>query len=288
MTSTTRSLQAGLATLVVALAMTGLAACSSASPNSAKAPPKNCKPKHSGVQTLKKGTLTVSTNASPPYSIKKGDSFNGVDDQILSKLAAMECLTLDEQAIAPAGLIANVQSKRADAGAGGIYYTAQRAESLSLTVPMYRDGMALLSKKGLSSLADLKGKKVGVIQGYLWNADLQKALGSGAVKLYQSSDGLMNDLKNGRVDAGVFTNAEASYRLAQPVGKGLQSETFVPAQQVQASIAKSNVVLALSKGNTSLTNALNADIKSLVAEGAVAKALSSNGMSASLAGGTPA
>lgn len=278
----TRAVPAALAALILAGA---LAACSGGSSSGGeKKPPSNCKPKHAGVQTLKKGTLSVSTNASPPYSIKEGDSFAGVDDQILTKLAAMECLTLDEQAIAPAGLIANVQSKRVDAGAGGVYYTAQRAQILSLTAPMYRDGMALLSKDGLASLADLKGRKVGVIQGYLWNADLQKALGSGSVKVYQSSDGLMTDLKTGRVDAGVFTNAESSYRLGQPVGKGLKVATFKADKQVQASLAKSNVVLPLTKGNTSLTNALNADIKSLVTSGAVAKILAANGMSASLAG----
>ncbi len=64
-------------------------------------------------------------------------------------------------------------------------------------------------------LANLAGRMAGAIQRYLWNADLQKALGSGAVKSCQSSDGLMNDLKHDRVDAGDFTNAEASYRLAQ-------------------------------------------------------------------------
>jgi hypothetical protein len=40
---------------------------------------------------------------------------------------------LDAKPVAGAGLIASVQSKKADSAMGGIYYTAERAQALNLT-----------------------------------------------------------------------------------------------------------------------------------------------------------
>jgi polar amino acid transport system substrate-binding protein len=194
----------------------------------------------------------------------------------------MECLTLNVQPTAGAALIANLQAKRADIGDGGIYYTAQRAQTLSLSRPVYRDGMALLAKTRLSgTLASLKGKSVGVIQGYLWNADLQKALGSDHVKLYQASDGLMTDLENGRLDVGVFTSAEAGYRAKQV--HGLVVTPMKPTKKVAASMGLNKVVFAMVKGDLSLTAGVNADITTLIKNGTVARVLSANGMDPKLA-----
>lgn len=103
---------------------------------------------------------------------------------------------------------------------GGIYRTAERAQLLNLGAKVYRDGVALLSKESYTSLADLASKKVGVIQCYLWNKDLQAALGDDAIKQYQtSSDALFSDLKAGRINVAVFTIVEAAYpsRRHRPV-----------------------------------------------------------------------
>jgi polar amino acid transport system substrate-binding protein len=245
----------------------------------------SCQPAHPGVQTLSQGTLSVLVFVSPPYTIENGSTYTGVDGDIVKKLAEMECLKLEEHSVAPAALIASMQSKRADLAIGGIDYTAQRAQVLNTSVPMYQDGMALLSKSSLSgNLADLKGKKVGVIQGYLWNGDLQKLLGSNNVKVYQSSASLMADLKNGRADVGVFTSAEAAYRAKQT--PGLKATEAQPNDQVIGSKTRNSVVLLITKGADNLTQALDADIKTLVSNGSIASVLTSNGMSADLAGGT--
>lgn len=264
-----------------------LAACSSggsggATP-AAQSPNSSCKPAHPNVPTLSKGTLQVSVYVSPPYSTQpQGGSVGGVDGTIVTKLAQMECLTLDAKPQSGAAIIAGIQAKRADLGIGGIYYTADRAKTLNLSTPMYHDGMALLSRSPVSGTLDgLKGKTVGVIQGYLWNDDLQKALGSN-VKVYQSSDGMITDLLNGRLDVGVFTSAEAGYRAKQE--PSLKVTEMQPTSQVAASQNANNVVLAITKSETQLTAALNADIKTLLRNGSVKSALTSNGMSADLAG----
>lgn len=245
----------------------------------------DCKAAHPDVETLTKGVLKATAYVSPPYTVQKGSSIDGVDGTIIKKLAKMECLSLDLKPVSGAAQIAGIQAKRADLGIGGIYYTAERAETLSLSSPMYQDGMALLSKSSLSgSIADLKGKRVGVIQGYLWNTDLQKALGSGNIKVYQSSDGMINDLRNGRLDVAVLTSAEAGYRAKQASGLAVSQMQSTP--EVAASQGRSNVVMAITKDEVALTTALNEDLKTLLADGTIKSVLTDNGMDPNLAGGT--
>lgn len=276
-----RALGAAIAGLLVTASAAG---CGSSSAKSATTPSATCKPAHTGVQTLSKGSLSVLVYVSPPYTTQTGSTFGGVDGTIVKKLAEMECLKLKETSTAPAALIASLQSKRGDLGIGGIYYTAQRAQTLNLSDPMYRDGMALLSRSALSgSIQSLKGKSVGVIQGYLWDADFQKALGSGNVKVYQDSAGMITDLKDGRLDAAVLTSAEAAYRAKQD--PALKVTQFQSTPEVSASLKKDNVVLAIVKDETSLTSAFNADITTLLNDGFIARVLSDNGMDPSLAGG---
>lgn len=242
-----------------------------------------CTPAHPGVATVSKGTLTVLVYVSPPYTIKLGNTYGGVDSTIVKKLAQMECLTLKQDPVAPAALIASVKSQRGDVAIGGIYYTKQRAKTLNLSVPMYRDGMALLSRETLSGkLSDLHGKSVGVVQGYLWSKDIQTALGSANVKIYQAEAGMLTDLKTGRLDAAVLTNAEAGYRAKQ--NPQLKATAFQATPKVDASQKQNNVVLAIPKQETALTKALDADINKLVENGFVANALKKNGMDPDLAG----
>ena len=286
------------------LAAAALAACSSSGggsseqTNQASPPPSaqtnaaanapatssaGCTPAHANLQTISKGSLTVLVYVSPPYTTKDGNSYGGVDGTIVKKIAAMECLKLKESSVAPAALVASIQSKRGDVAIGGVYYTAQRAQAMSLSDPMYRDGMALLSKKSVDgTVAGLKGKKVGVVQGYLWDKDFQKALGSGNVKLYQDSAGMITDIKNGRLDAAVLTSAEAGYRAKQD--SSLKVTNFASTPQIAASKSQNDVVLMSPKQSASLTKALNGDVKKLISDGSVAAALKDNGMDPALAG----
>lgn len=243
----------------------------------------SCTPAHTGFETLKPGTLQVLVYVSPPYTTKNDDSFGGVDSEIVKKLAAMECLKVQMKPVAPAALIASVKSARADVAIGGIYYTKKRAKTLSLSAPMYRDGMALLSTSELSgNLSDLKDKSVGVIQGYLWDEDIKNALGEDHVKTYQASAGMITDIRNGRLDVAVLTSAEAGYRASKHSELKVTQLNQTP--KVEASKAQNNVVLATPKKEHSLTSVLSEDIKKLVKEGTVASVLKANGMDPSLAG----
>lgn len=253
-----------------------LAACGGGN-SAASGVSEDCKPAHQ-FSTIKDGTLTVSVYVTPPYTMKDGNGYKGVDTDLIKKVAEKECLKVQFNEIAAAGLIQSVQSKRADTALGGIYRTPERAKTLELSATAYKDGMVLVAKEKLSTLAQLKGKTVGVIQGYLWTEDLQKALGQGGVKIYQSSDGMVNDLKNGRLDVAVLTNAEAAYRIRQAPDSGLVATQIEATPKVAASQHPGEVVFPSPKGNTTQADAISADIQELVKDGTVAKVLKKYGM----------
>src|SRR4029077_3371184 len=110
----------------------------------------------------------------------------------------------------------------------------------------------------------------------LWNAEFQSALGTGKVKIYQTSAALVSDIRIGRVGAGAFTSSEAALRAKQ---EGLKAALMTPTPKIAQSLTKSNVVLFMNKHSTALTSAMNGDIKVLLSNGTIARALQRNGVS---------
>ncbi|MBM7518026.1 substrate-binding periplasmic protein [Nocardioides nitrophenolicus] len=272
-----------LAAVLGVLATAAVSGCGSSDEPGASAPPADCEPAHPEVKTLSKGELSVLVYVTPPYTVKDGDTYAGVEGSIVAKIAELECLELKAESVSAAAGLASIEAGRADIVVGGIYYTEERAQTLGLSAPMYRDGMALLSKDELDGTLDgLRGKTVGVIQGYLWNEDFQKALGADRVKLYQDSASLLTDVKNGRVDAAVLTSAEAGYRAAQD--SALTVTAFQATPDIAASTSQNEVVMALPKDETELIGVVDDDIETLVGDGTVATVLKDNGMDPALAG----
>jgi len=275
--SSRRITAAAVTTAAIALALTG---CAGSPDPGSTTPAADCTPAHADLTPITPGTLTVTAYVSPPYTTEEDGTIKGVDGEIVAALAKLECLQLDAQAVAGAALPSTVESGRSDIAIGGVYANADRAATFSLTVPMYLDQAALLSRDGIDSIEGLQGKKLGVIQGYLWNAEFQTALGSDNVVVYQDSASLVADIQNGRVDAGAFTSAEAALR-AQESGS-LKSAVLQPTPEVPSSQQPNDVVLLLNKSATALTDALNDDIKSLIDDGTMADILQENGIDPSL------
>ncbi|WP_458106616.1 ABC transporter substrate-binding protein [Arthrobacter sp. R3-55] len=272
------------ALIPTALLISGLALAGCASPAAEGAATAGCTPAHPDMTTVTKGTLKVSVLVTPPYSElgAGGENLGGVDGEIVKAIAKKECLEVKATPVDGPALLKSVDSKRADVAIGGIYFTEERAAQLNLSSTMYRDGMAILSPAGLSSLADLQGNKIGVIQGYLWNKDLSAVLGNDNVTQYPDAAGLISDLKSGRIKAGIFTTAESSYRVTQD--SQFKSVIFKADDQIAASTKPGNVVLASTKGNETLSKAFNENITALLADGTIAKILKDNGIDESLAG----
>ncbi len=257
-----------------AVALTGtLAACGGGSDSSVAA---DCKPAHE-FTTIKKGTLTVSLYDLPPFAKLDGKAITGVDGDLIKAIAKKECLTITAKPAATAAVIPMVQSGRADVAVADWYRTAERAKIVALSDPLYTDQMALISQSGVSDINELKGKKVGTVDGYLWVADMKKFLGSD-LKVYSTTLNMNQDLKAGRIEVGIDSFGSGKFN-----NKDLKVEVAGSNPEVAASQEGAQASFPVPLSNKKLLAAINADIADLHSSGELAKILVDNGLDASAA-----
>ena len=255
-----------------------LAACGSSKQDSSVAA--NCKPKHE-FTTIKRGTLSISTVPTLPYFDFDAtrQQMEGVEGDVLTAIARMECLDTAVQVLSGSAGLQAVISNRADVSAGGWYKTDERAKVVGLSTPMYYDFVVLVSRDGVARLSDLKGKKVGTVQGSLFVEPAKQVLGSDAVKQYQLADAVFSDLAAGRIDAAIFGSAQAGYLVKQKGADELQVVRAEPEQEFAPSLEAGTVVLPYPKGNPAIGRALDADIRELRANGEMQRILDRWGLS---------
>ncbi|MGN6330856.1 MAG: substrate-binding periplasmic protein [Motilibacteraceae bacterium] len=268
--------------LAVGLGMSLLTACgggSSPSAGAAAQPSANgssastssgCTPKHPGLKTISPGALTVAAYVYPPFSDTQGGTLGGAEGEIVSKIAEMECLTVKVSAGDAAAMIPSIQTGRADTCIGSWYRTAARQKVVTLSAPVIADRLTLVSKDGVSTVQELKGRKVGSILGFLWNDDLKKLLG-GDVKFYQSADSMYADLAAGRISVVVDTYPSAQSVLKKTPIDGVQFKV-PPADPAVVSTQKPGQTnFPVNKSNPDLAKAFDDDIAALRASGDLEK-----------------
>jgi polar amino acid transport system substrate-binding protein len=260
--------------LSTAILMTGVAAFSNGTSAA-------CTPKHS-FTTIDKGKLTVAVSIYAPYSgLSSAGDVEGVDGDIVKKIAELECLEVKGTSVSGAAAIESVASNRADITIGDWYRTAARAKVVGLSAPIYADQSAIYSKAGLATVGDLLGKQVGSVQGFLYVEDLRKLVGSG-LHLYPNIVNLHQDLEAGRIDAAV--DGYSTGVVAQQTGKlqGVQIKV-PPSDPRMPSMDPGQSNFPYTKTNTALGTALDEDIAALRADGSIAAILKAHGLNPSAA-----
>ena len=119
----------------------------------------------------------------------------------LCKQMKAEC-TFTNQAFD--SLIAALKFKKYDAVISGMDITPERSKQVAFTQPYYANSAIVIAEKGkFSSLADLKGKKVGMENGTTHQKYMQDKHPEINTVSYDSYQNAILELKNGRID-GVF------------------------------------------------------------------------------------
>lgn len=260
---------------VAALTATTLAGCSGA--DSSTAASEDCTPAHSDLQTITPGELTVASYDYPPATLIEGDGLTGMEGELITKIAEMECLSLTVTSSGGAGaVIPSVQTGRADLGSGSWLRTTERAEIVYMSTPLWNDPQAIVSTTGLTS-DDLEGKKVGSVAGNLYNDSLQKWLGDDFT-IYQDDEAIYSDLAAGRIDALVASAASANGRFQDAPIEGAQVIDVEPNPNVPEFAAVGQVMFPSSPDNEALGKALDEDIEALREDGTIAEILEKYGM----------
>lgn len=262
------------------LALTMLAGCGSDSDNGAAADG-SCTPAHEGLSTVRSGVLTTATYNFPPFIKLNGTEVAGLEGDILTEIAKMECLDLQGQPLDTGSVIPATQNGRVDIASGNWYCTKERADVMSLAGPAYGDQIGIISTDGANTFDALKGKAMGTVDGYNWNAEFKRIYGSD-LKIYPNPTAMYNDLKSGRLDVAADSFGSATYANEQ-AGNPWKIEVPESDDRVAASLEPGQVCFPMSKDNAALVDAVMEDLEALRKDGTIADLLEGNGLDPSAA-----
>lgn len=165
------------------------------------------------------GKLLIAINSTfPPFeSVKEGTSdYTGIDIDIAQYVAKKMGKTAEFTDMKFASLVPTLQSGRADMILSAISPTKERMEVVDFSIPYYFPMKAIICQKGAGydSLDKLKGMSAGASMGTTYANDLCQAGGIDVVEM-DSTPLVVQDIKNGRLAAGLFDSAQAGVFIQQ-------------------------------------------------------------------------
>lgn len=157
----------------------------------------------------------------PPWENKKEDgSFEGFEVDVVNEVGKRIGADMNIQDLGFQALFAATSSGRIDMAISSITITNERLGSQSFTQGYYDSDMALAAAKdsGVNSLADMKGKPVGVLStstGETWVKANTEKYGFGEMKGYNAQQDLLLDLQAGRVAGAISDIAGLQFSFMQ-------------------------------------------------------------------------
>jgi glutamine transport system substrate-binding protein len=165
-----------------------------------------------GSEQAKK--IVVATDASfPPFeSMSPTGEPEGFDVDLIKAIAESQKMDIEVKHTGWDPMMAGLQDGSVDVAIAGITITDERKKTFDFTTPYFTAQQVILVKKdapAVKTVADLKGKKIGVQSGTTGQFLVEDKLGKGynGLKGYEEVAGAIEDMKNGRIDAVVADNA---------------------------------------------------------------------------------
>ncbi|PNY80934.1 transporter substrate-binding domain-containing protein [Deinococcus koreensis] len=216
--------------------------------------------------TLTKGTLKIGmegTYAPFTYKDERGQ-LTGFDVDIARAVAAKLGLKAEFVLTEWSGILAGLQANKYDVIVNQVGITAERQKSIGFSAPYaYSSPQIIVKKTGAAygSLADLKGKRVGVGLGSNFEKQLRDAGGINVVT-YPGAPEYLADLAAGRLDA--------AYNDRLLVGYLIKSQNL-PVRGAGVVGDPEPVGIAVKKTNTGLKTAIDRALLQIKADGTYAK-----------------
>ena len=220
-----------------------------------------------GVEVVKAGRLTTCTHLPyPPFQSEIDGKVQGFDvsliDLVADDLGVKQAIV--DQPFENFKTGGSLNAGQCDLAAAGMTITEERKKNVDFSDPYFEATQAVLvdKKSGISSFADLKGKKVGA-QAQTTGEDYAKSKGLDPVS-FESSDAVINGLRTGQVEAVVI-----DYPVVQGWLKDkANADAFEVAEQINTG---EQYGFTVKKGNTKLREAINKAIKDAKADGTYKK-----------------
>lgn len=215
-----------------------------------------------------RGTLRVAMEGTyPPFNFKdqKTGELAGYDVDVAKLLAAKLGLKPEFVSTEWAAILAGLGAGKYDVIISQVGITPKRLEAFDFSEPYTYSSPQLMVRKDekahYASLADLKGKRVGVGQGSVFEQQA-KAAGGIEVKSYPAAPENLQDLAVGRIDAALNDSLMVAYLL---------SNSKLPVKAGARVGAIERMGIPFKKGNPEFKAALNKALAEAGADGSLKK-----------------
>lgn len=217
-------------------------------------------------------SITIATDPTyAPFSFKnEQNKVAGFDVDLgneICKRINIECKWIESDFDA---LIPGLKAKKSDAVISSLSITEQRLKEIDFSDKLYAANSRLVAEKGsnlMPTIASLKGKTVGVLQGSTQEAyaiDIWRPEGIEVIS-YQNQDLVYDDILAGRLDAIFQDEAAASFGfLKLEMGAGFEFAGPAVADEKYFGVG---TAMGLRKGQDELKVAVNKAIADMLADG---------------------
>jgi cystine transport system substrate-binding protein len=217
-----------------------------------------------GLPTVKPGSLTVAFNGDMPQTGFQNGRMIGLDGEIVQWIAESLGLKIEPALMEFSAEIASVQSGRVDLMHGSVGWNDKRAEVMLMTDPIYYFRQYATQKVGsnMCSFKDLAGKRIGAVTGVGTIPDIKK-IKDVNLKLYDTTDAVIRDLRADRLDAIFVDPAALLYALKSNPDWNIHPvpvcEEYSDEMPILTSVRYS--ILGMNKNNKALYDAVNAKVQ---------------------------
>ncbi len=212
------------------------------------------------IKTIEPGKLNIAMNGDMPMTQLKEGALGGTDGELMIYVAKKLGLTPVVHQMDWAAEIEATKQGKVDIMHGAMGWIEPRTKIMNLTDPIYYFGTLLVQKADTNyhTFADMKGKKVATVTGFTLVPELKGVEGIGEVKLYDTSDGVLQDLVAGRIDMAILDPPLVQWAIVQhPEWKIKQVPLDPMADKYPVMSTKYSVIFGVNKDEKDLADAIS-------------------------------
>ncbi len=218
------------------------------------------------IKTIRPGYLTAACLGDMPLGAVRDGQPIGTDLELLKLIADRLELKLDVLTMGFPAVIEAVRSGRADWFGGNFAWNPMRSKILLLTDAVFYTGAYVIMRedepyKDTLTISDLKGRTLGSNTGYFIIPDMKRVEGVKEVKLYDSTDACLRDVRAGRLDFAVLDAPTIDYMILQDPSLKLKQVPIQFDEKFPSLTAKFEAIWGIHPENQDLFDAVNQGLR---------------------------